>query len=711
MQKFSRKERVLEFKQFSRKGWSLFACLHREVRIAVLSVATLTSATPRLMAATPEKMAGNEIFEEYSEEPADTLQLGEALVQSGAATRAPLAADVAARQVTAFSQADLQAAGVTTVNDVLKLSAGVDVRQRGGFGIQTDVSIDGGTHDQITILLNGVSIVNPQTGHNAADFPLNLSDIERIEILEGAASRVMGSQAFSGAINIVTKTPSPSNSRSEEEGFAGSRLIANPWLEAGVEAGSYGTLRADARLSDAFGKGWAVSASGSFQRSDGAVDNGKFKGGKGYGQMAYSSEDLDFRFQVGATANDFGANTFYSAAYPDQWESTRRYLVSAQAETKGRLHVSPMVAWTRNVDHYQLIHNSSTGENFHRGDVFTASLNAWMQWALGRTAFGAELRQETIYSSNLGHELDEDQYVKVRGEDETFYTCRDERTNVAYFLEHNLVLRKFTFSVGVMANRNTAVDDKFHFYPGVDVSFRPSSRWRIYASWNRSLRLPSFTDLWYKSPTQEGNVGLKPEECDAFRIGADFKSSCFDLRLKAHYQHGNNMIDWVMYSADDIYHATSFKLNNFGAGCDATIRLSGFLGRRQPFEELYVSYAWLYQHRLEGEDYYKSNYALEYLRHKFVARLSHRIVSSFAATWTLRVQQREGAYLVYKNHQATSELRPYGAHALLDCKVVWTKQKYSLYVDMTNLTSHRYYDIANVLQPGFLVMAGARLRL
>ena len=196
-----KQQAVATFSHFNRKGWSLFSCLHREVRIGMLSVATLTCATPRLMATTLAHAEGRS-GDANAALHADTLALGEASV---AASRAPLAANVAARQVLTLTHDDLAAAGVRTVNDVLKLSASVDVRQRGGFGLQTDISIDGGTHDQITIMLNGIPIVNPQTGHNAADFPVNVADIERIEVLEGAASRVMGSQAFSGAINVVTK--------------------------------------------------------------------------------------------------------------------------------------------------------------------------------------------------------------------------------------------------------------------------------------------------------------------------------------------------------------------------------------------------------------------------------------------------------------------------------------------------------------------------
>lgn len=683
----TKQARVATFSHFNRKGWSLFGALHREVRIGVLSVATLACATPRLMASTLLTAEGND----NTTLRTDTLALGEAAVS---ASRAPMTANVAARQVLTLTHDDLAAAGVQSLNDVLKLSAGVDVRQRGGFGIQTDISIDGGTHDQITILLNGVPLVNPQTGHNAADFPVNIADIERIEILEGAASRVMGSQAFSGAINVVTR-----NNHTPTH------------LEALLEGGSYGTVKGEARTAWQWAKHWSGSASGSYQRSDGAVQNSAFKGGKGYGQLSYDAPDFRFDLQAGATANDFGANTFYSAAYPNQWEATRRYLVSARAESKGRVHLVPQLSWVRSLDHFQLIKDSQTGENFHRGDVYTAGLNAWTQWALGRTAVGAELREETIFSTNLGRELQEDQQVGIPHEAGRFYTKKDERTNISYFAEHNFMWRNVTLSLGVMAERNSAIDNKFRFYPGMDLSYRPSNEWRLFASWNKSLRLPSFTDLWYKSPTQEGNVGLRPEECSSLRLGADFIHPIITLRLKAHWQRGTHMIDWVMRTADDPkYYATSFSLDNFGAGLDARLSLTNWWGKRQPFEWVSVSYAWLNQHRRAGEPYFKSNYAMEYLRHKFVARLHHRIVSHLSAEWAVRVQQREGAYLIYKDLKPTATLQPYGTHALLDCRLTWAAKHYTAFVDLNNLTAHHYYDLGNVRQPGFIVMAGVKVK-
>lgn len=702
-QKQDRGRDVLTFRHFSRKGYALFACLGREVRVGVLSTATLMSAAACLHAGAQNPSTSEK--GKTPEQSADTTLLEEAVVS---ASRVPMAAGLAARQVTTLSREDLAAAGVTSVNDLLKKVVGVDVRQRGGFGMQTDISIDGGTFDQITLLVNGVAINNPQTGHNAADFPLNLSDIERVEILEGAASRVFGSQAFSGAINIVTR---------DATRHAGAATPSTRHeLSASVEAGSYGTLLGEARYawnsparSDA-GR-WYLSASGSGRRSDGAVDNGDFRGGKFYGAATYDHPEFRVEAQAGATINDFGANTFYSAAYPNQWEATSRYLISVRGESKGRLHLSPSVSWLRSVDHFQLIRDTPTGENFHRGDVFTAGLNGWVSWWGGRTALGAEVCEEAIYSTNLGRPLDESQYVDIPRQDGLSYTKHDDRTNVSYFLEHNIVWRQWTLSAGVMAERNSAIDHRFRFYPGVDLSFRPGTNWRLYASWNRSLRLPSFTDLYYKSPTQEGNVGLRPEECSTWRIGMDYRRSFASVQVKAYYNRGTNMIDWVMRTADDIYHAANFQLDNYGASLTAELLLNRLWGERQPFRRLQVGYAYIYQHRRDNEPYFKSNYAMEYLRHKFTASLSHRIWDRLGATWSLRVQDRAGAYLVYENYKATGELRPYGAHALLDCRLEWTGRHYKVYADLCNLTSHRYYDLANVRQAGFTCMGGIAIDL
>ena len=507
-QKTSPQGAVFTFRRFSRKGYALFSALGSEVKIGVLTVATLATAAPCLAANThaATRTATAEDRTEVSDELDDAHRLAEAVTTT---SRAPLAADAAARQVVTLSREQLAAAGVASVNDVLKLCAGVDVRQRGSFGMQTDISINGGTFDQILLLVNGFPISNPQTGHNAAEFPLNLSDIERIEVLEGAASRVFGTQAFSGAVNIVT------------------RRDARTALS--LAGGSFGTAQAEARTGLQARRGnvdFTSSLSLGYGRSDGAVRNSDFRYGKAFWQGRADAPDFRVDALFGWTQSDFGANTFYSTKSANQWEGTHRLLAGVRAETKGRLHLAPQVSWLRNADHFQFVRNTPTYENFNRGDVFTLGLNAWTGWAAGRTAFGAEMRQELIYSGNLGRDLDSTHWIAIGGKHAdrrddkgvwrdndgsiAYYTKRAERTNVSYFVEHDLLFDRWTVSLGLMAQRNSSIDEQLRLYPGVDVAWRPNSAWRLTASWNRSLRLPTFTDLYYKNPRRRATSASAP---------------------------------------------------------------------------------------------------------------------------------------------------------------------------------------------------------
>lgn len=681
LQNKTRSSKSVVFKQFNRKDYSVFSSLRKEVQIGVLGVATLTFANPGTVSAQKQTQA-------YSPETANERELSGAKVT---AMPSPLAAAQAARIVTTISRDEIARSSAESVNDLLKQAAGVDVRQRGAFGVQTDISIGGGTFDQITILLNGVSLNNPQTGHLSADFPVSLDDIERIEILQGAASRVFGTQAFSGAINIVTRS-----SKNDE-------------LSAHAEGGSYGSARAGASL-DLKLNNIKNHISGEFLRSDGGTTNSDFQKEHGFYSGSYSSKDVTASWQGGVSRQSYGANTFYSAAYPNQWEENSRYFLSTGVTGKlGNLVVKPSVSWIRSTDHFQLIKGTGTGENFHRTDVYTVGLSGYTIWSGGRTGFGAEIRGEGILSTNLGKQILEGQEVSISGEKGMYYNHRDNRTNSSYYLSHDIQLQGWMLSAGFLMNRNTAVDELYRFYPGVDISFSPSESWRFSASWNKALRMPTFTDLYYKSPTIEGNVGLKPEETSAIRLGANYSKGGIKASAAASYQRGENMIDWVMYSATDTYHSAGFKLDNYSVEANASLDFPLLIGGSTFIKTFSIGYAYIYQKRKDDVYVYKSNYALEYLRHKFTASLSHRIVGNLSASWNFRWQERMGAYILYSKATSTGQLTPYAPYALLDGKLSWTEKNYTLYLNLNNITAHHYYDLGNIEQPGLWFMAGAKI--
>ena len=294
---------------------------------------------------------------------------------------------------------------------------------------------------------------------------------------------------------------------------------------------------------------------------------------------------------------------------------------------------------------------------------------------------------------NLGKPLTTSEYVLVRGENGILYDHKDNRTNISFSLEHNVLLSHWTLSAGLIANMNTSIDHSFRLYPGIDIAYRPKTNWKLYASYSKGFRLPTFTDLYYKSPTLNGNTDLRPEVNHSMQIGTRYTRQGIQGTLRLFYNRGHNMIDWVMYTPTDTYHSTSFELDNMGAQAETKLNFKQLCKKDIFIHSLSVGYTYIHQHRRDNQIIFKSNYALEYLRHKFVASLNHKIYSKLNATWSIRWQERMGNYSPYTT---------------LDLKLQWTDKHYEIFAKGTNITNKRYYDLGCVRQPGIWVLAGAR---
>ena len=609
-------------------------------------------------------------------------------------SRVPLTVSQAARIVTVLDREAIAAAPVQSINDLLKYAAGVDVRQRGDMGVQTDISIRGGTFDQITILLNGINICDPQTGHNAADFPVELSEIERIEVLEGPAGRVYGTSSLVGAINIVTRTAKDSGA------------------EVFADGGSYGYFKGGAIVSHVK-NGLSNQVSGSYSRSDGFSRskagnlNADFKYARLFYQGRYENDQVDVRWHAGFTNKDYGANTFYSTLSDEQFEHVRKYYTAVQAETKGDVyHFKPSVYWNRSDDRFEFYRGmpEKSPFNYHQTDVYGVNLNNYIQTFLGKTAFGAEFRNEGVRSTSLGEPLNSP--VKVPGADADF-TLGLNRTNLSFHLEHNIVLRRFTLSAGVIAVKNTGNEMKFRFYPGVDASYQFARDWKVYASYNTSLRMPTFTELYYSVGGHKADKYLKPEEMQAVEVGVKYLRPGIRGTLSLYRYHGTDMIDWIkdISQGDDapwqsVNHAV---INTMGAEASVLVDIRELMQRDAFVRSVNLSYSYIDQDK-ETTPNLQSKYALEYLRHKFVAQANLRIWKLLEMNVSYRWQDRMG------NYQKGNSMVPYEPYSLVDARLSWNAPQYKIYVEGNNLLNKTYYDHGNIPQPGIWVRAGASYR-
>ena len=686
--------KALRFRQFSRKGYALFACLGRVVTIGVLSVATLESASAAHRHVSTDEEHADSLRVTDKEATLDDVEV--------TGSRAPLALGQAARMVTVLSREDIQAAPVQSINDLLKMAVGVDVRQRGPIGAQTDIGIRGSTSEQITILLNGINICDPQTGHNAFDMPCDVSDIVRIEVLEGPAARVYGTSSLVGAINVVTRQNEKLEMRNEK--WNGNFRI---------EGGSFGYFSTAGRISLPSAINHLTSSlSASFTRSDGYSRaksdalNADYSGGKAFYQGGYSNDDLHVKWHAGISTKGFGSNTFYSAKYDEQYEKTTKLFTALQGDVRckmyeGRgksyeLHLKPNIYWNRSYDRFELIRGSEEKVpfNHHRTDVFGINLNSYFDWTAGRTAFGAEFRNEDIVSSNLGEPLNNPY---------GHYKYGLNRSNLSFHLEHNILLRRFTLSAGFVAIKNTWNEMSFKLYPGIDASLRLGDHWKVYASYNSSLRMPSFTELYYSVGGHKADKYLKPEEMQAVEGGVKYSSRWLTAQASIFHHHASNMIDWVMdiREADPVWQSVNHtKVNTLGEEVSISLDLANII--HLPSSILHLSYCHLHQQKQET-DYLQSQYSLEYLRHKLTAQLRMCLTEELELTLGYRWQDRMGQYTTIDG-----EIKDYHPYSIIDARLSWTKNSHSIYIEGNNLTGHRYVDYGNVPQPGCWITGGLK---
>ena len=117
----------------------------------------------------------------------------------------PVPADQVTRSVARVTRGDVEALGLQSIIEALRLVPGIDARARGPRDVQTDFSIRGATFGQHLVLADGVRLNDSQSGHHNGEIPLPSVAIDRVEVLIGGGSSVHGADAIGGTINVITR--------------------------------------------------------------------------------------------------------------------------------------------------------------------------------------------------------------------------------------------------------------------------------------------------------------------------------------------------------------------------------------------------------------------------------------------------------------------------------------------------------------------------
>jgi iron complex outermembrane receptor protein len=567
-------------------------------------------------------------------------------------SRLPMGSAGSRHTVVTIGAQEIERLPARSVEEMLQTVAGVDVRQRGQFGVQSDVGIRGGSFEQTLVMIDGVKMIDAQTGHHNFNIPLTEADIDRIEILKGPGSRQYGPNAFNGAINIITKKHDSQFARVDV--MAGEHGLWEGLVSTGLPLGSL-----------------TNSISVSKKRSDGYRENTDFDITTVSARTGLTGGDAGaVNASVNYVEKKFGANGFYSTKYPNQWEHTKTFAAILGGRIVAGTPISVDAFYRRNNDYYILKRDDPKFyENTHTTNSFGGEAQTTLLSAAGLTALGADAAKDEIESTRLGSH---------------------ERTRASMFGEHQVDLQsgvKLEFG----ASAQWYSDWKWNVSPGIDLGWQAAESFRMYASVGKSFRVPTYTELYYTDPTTIGNAGLKPEEAWTYELGSVWADEDLSVSAAYFFRHGYNLIDFTRASASAPWNANNIsEANTNGVDLSVTLALSQY---SHLLDELRLSYT--YANIAFSTDGGTSRYVLDHLKHHAVAALGTSWSHELHQSITVRYEERLG----------------FTAKTLVDTRLGYRFPFIEVYGEATNVFNESVIDIAGTPLAGRWIRAGVTLRL
>ncbi|MBQ9417774.1 MAG: TonB-dependent receptor [Bacteroidales bacterium] len=661
---------AFRFRRFARAGWAAFHSLHREVTIGRLDVRVADCSLVKSATVGALLLLSPAASYAQTDRETETRTLAEVQISlpADSLTGSPEPAAV-------ITASEIRQSNIHSLADLVSLLPGVDVRVRGVGDAQADLALRGGTFDQTVILLNGINFTDAQTGHFALDLPIDLAMVQRIELLSPAQLMARGIVAFAAAVNIVVV-----------EEYADQ-------LRADISGGSYGTADASLLATRQVGP-WSLTAATAYHRSDGYRPNTGYRHGSLFLQaIRYGSRD-NLHLQLGGQMKGFGSNSFYSTKYPDQYEATRTLCASAEYTARrrsltfhhslyGRLHSDRFELFR---DGYTTPPTWYTGHNRHLASL--GGLRSRMVVPLGRGELlvGAELRREGIRSNVLGRP------------DSTLpdpYTHSDSRLGATAFAGYHLATGRWNMQAVGLALGHSQFG--FDYGLAAEAECRLSTRTSLHATLARTYRLPSFTDRYYHSATQQANPDLEAEHSLAADLGLTLALRPLTFALTAYYRSGSNIIDWLRRTDTEMWYAQNLTSTST-LGIDASLLCR--------IDSLSLRAAYSYCNVASEADGWISAYALDYLRHRAELRLTYHLLPRLTLGTGLCYRLREGSWV-----DADGQVNPYGDALLLDASAEYSLGAAALYAEGHNLGGASYRDHGGIPMPGRTFRLGLRLRL
>ncbi len=551
------------------------------------------------------------------------------------------------RSVEVITSEKIKELSVSSLPELLNLSLGLDVKQRGVSDIQSDISIRGGSFEQTLILINGIKISDPQTGHHNMNIPVNINDIERIEILRGPGSSIHGANALTGVINIITK----------QNGLSS--------VNGNLSYGSYGTYNMGVKgtiVSGFLQNNLSISKS----HSNGYIHNTNYKNINLNYSPRFVFGNSVINIFTGYQDKKFGANGFYSDKYLNQYEETKTTLIAINSDISyNKFNISPKFLFRKHKDRYLLDYlRPAFYENNHKTDSYNFQLESSYESVLGTTGIGAEYGTDEIASSNLGNHSRKKYGLSI-----------EQKSNI--FESVDISLGGYLYKYDVT---------EWKFVPSFAVGINLIEKIKLFANYGKSFRLPTFTELYYTSPVQVGNKLLQPEETWTIESGLKFNETYITGSLSLYYREGRNLIDWSKKIINDIWTSENIaKLKTKGIELSLNVDINKVLPK---IFIKSVSFGYSFIETDNSEINYISKYVADHLKNQYLLNVFTRLPLNISNNISMRYEQRINS----------------GGYFICDTKFSKELNKFEFSFSVNNIFDKYYTDFSNIPLPGINIL-------
>ena len=562
------------------------------------------------------------------------------------------------RTISILTKQEIQELNPSSINELLQNVGGVDIRQRGVHGVQGDLSIRGGTFEQALVLINGIKMIDPQTGHFMMNLPVSVNDIERIEVLKGPAARVFGQNAFAGAINIITKTPQEQEAELEVE--YGENKLVNVFAGVSLPLGNY-----------------KQRISASHSQSDGYRFNSDYKISNVFYQSQIDIKKAKLQFYGGYTDRKFGANGFYGReTFIDQYEEVRTTFASAQLHSNIRKwKIITKANWRHNKDNWQFMREDPEFfQNFHTTNVYNGESHFTRDHKLGIFGIGAEVNHIRLSSSNLKDSEGSGEH---------------NRTQTSVHIENRFLLADDAIDITPGILLLDISDIGFEVFPGLDIGYRVNNVFKVYSNIGWTMRIPSFTELYYRDSGNIGNPNLTEERAFTYEIGAKYNPKGLLLQASLFNRSASDQIDWTLIPIDSTEKWMPSNFNNATyRGLDVSAKK--YFSNKNGIKSIHAAYTYI-DATFDNTSLLPSRNQLENLKHQIIVGTNLNY-----GGLNLNLNLRYNDRVTLENY------------TLVDSHLSYRFGQYTFSVRANNLLGTTYRETNLVEMPGRWVMGGVR---